>query len=231
MIYDPVSLSYLSHDPYLALARMVKAVPSWATKTTHKAIREQYKTVSLGVLYGMRGPSLARRLGLSEAVGEQLIVDHQRAFPAFWAWSRNTVSHALLARQIQTVYGWRLRCGPSAETNLRAIANFPMQSNGSEMMKLACCLVLEAGVSICAVVHDAILIEAPLPNLPDAIATTQRCMAEASRIILRGFTLASDVQVFPHPQHYVDERGLPMWGVVQEFLGRDILITSGAERE
>jgi hypothetical protein len=224
-----MQLGYLSGDPYLALARMAKAVPSWATKTSHAAIREQYKTVSLGVLYGMRGPSLARRLGLSESAGEQLLADHQQAFPTFWAWSQRIVQQALFIHHIQTVYGWRLHCGPSAETNVRSIANFPMQANGSEMMKVACCLVLEAGVAICAVVHDALLIMAPLPDLSDAIQTTQRCMAQASRTILRDFALTSDVQIFPHPQHYVDARGLPMWALIQEFLGRDILAANATD--
>jgi hypothetical protein len=218
-----MQLSYRSGDPYLALARMARAVPSWATKSSHSAIREQYKTVSLAVLYGMHSATLARRLGITPTQGAQLLEDHQQAFPTFWAWSRNVVMRAKLSHHIQTVLGWRLRCGPEAETNMRSISNFPMQANASEMMKIACGYVVEAGVPICAVVHDALLIMAPLRDLPDAISTTQHCMARASEKILQEFPLTTEVQIFPYPDHYIDKRGLPMWKLVQEALGYELL--------
>jgi DNA polymerase-1 len=44
-----------------------------------------------------------------------------------------------------------------------------MQGNGSEMLRLACCLATEAGIRVCAPVHDAILIEAPLEELDRTI--------------------------------------------------------------
>ena len=43
--------------------------------------------------------------------------------------------------------------------------NFPMQANGAEMLRLACCLATEGGVRICAQVHYALLIEAPMREL------------------------------------------------------------------
>jgi DNA polymerase I-like protein with 3'-5' exonuclease and polymerase domains len=219
-----MQLAYLSGDPYIALARMARAVPVWATKDSHGKVRDRYKTVSLGVLYGMRGPSLARRLDLSLGEGEQLLADHEQAFPTYWAWNKETVLHALLARRMSTVLGWHLHCGPWAEQNKRSISNFPMQGNGSEMLKLASCLTLEAGVTICALVHDALLILAPLADLPDAIATTQRCMAEASRYILKGFELASEVHIFTHPYHYFDKRGVDMWKEVRDILGQQLFL-------
>jgi DNA polymerase-1 len=219
---DPrMQASYRSGDPYLSLAMMVGAVPSHATKQSHGLIRERYKTVSLAVLYGMRGKALARRLGLPERVGHQLLGDHQQAFPTFWTWSDAIVQRALLTTQMSTVFGWQLRCRRGGETNPRTISNFPMQGNASDMLRVACCLALEAGITLCASVHDALLIMAPLRDLHDAITTTQRCMAQASRHVLHGFALTTDVQIFPHPQHYVDKRGNTMWAIVREHLRED----------
>jgi hypothetical protein len=62
-----------------------------------------------------------------------------------------------------------------------------MQANGAEILRLACCLATERGVRICAPVHDALLIEAPLAQLEDAVRTTQQAMAEASAAVLKGF--------------------------------------------
>src|SRR5262249_59241758 len=40
-------------------------------------------------------------------------------------------------------FGWKVHVGPKA--NARSLANFPMQGNGAEMLRLACCLATERG--------------------------------------------------------------------------------------
>ena len=67
-----------------------------------------------------------------------------------------------------------------------------MQANGAEMLRLACCLATERGVEVCALVHDAVLICAPLDRLDADIAGMRAAMAEASRIVLKGFELGAD---------------------------------------
>ena len=53
---------YLSGDPHLAFAKTAGLAPPGATKASHGAIRDQCKTVNLGVLYGMEAEGIARRL-------------------------------------------------------------------------------------------------------------------------------------------------------------------------
>ena len=61
------------------------------------------------------------------------------------------------------------------ETPTRAsLRNFPMQANGAEMLRLACCLATERGIEVCAPVHDAVLICAPLDRLEDDVAAHAR---------------------------------------------------------
>jgi hypothetical protein len=95
-----------------------------------------------------------------------------------------------------------------------------MQANGAEMLRLACCLGTERGIRICMPVHDAVLIEAPLSELDDALACMRASMAEASRIVLDGFELRTDAYVIRHPDRYVDERGRTMWETVMRLLMR-----------
>ena len=54
---------YLSGDPYLAFAKRAGAVPEYATKATHEAVRELFKQCILGVQYGMGEQLLADRIG------------------------------------------------------------------------------------------------------------------------------------------------------------------------
>jgi len=95
-----------------------------------------------------------------------------------------------------------------------------MQANGAEILRLACCMVLDAGVKVCAPVHDAILIEAPIDELASAITTTQKAMGEASKIVLNGFELRTDAERWTYPERYSDRRGTEMWNRVMTLLER-----------
>ena len=116
----------------------------------------------------------------------------------------------MLTGSLHTVFGWHVHIGP--ESNPRSLLNFPMQANGAEMMRLAACLATERGVEVCAPIHDAFLINAPLERLEEAAAQMQAAMAKASRAVLGGFELATDVKLIRSPQRYMDEeRGRVMW--------------------
>jgi DNA polymerase I-like protein with 3'-5' exonuclease and polymerase domains len=97
--------------------------------------------------------------------------------------------------------------------------NFPMQANGAEMLRLACCQATERGIRVCALVHDALLIEAPLDEINEHVAELQTCMREASQIVLGGvLKLGSDAEVVRWPERYMDERGAMMWQTVRRLL-------------
>jgi hypothetical protein len=89
-----------------------------------------------------------------------------------------------------------------------------MQANGAEMLRIACCLATERGVQVCAPVHDAVLIIAPLDRIEADVVAMRAAMAEASRIVLAGFELRTDVKVVRWPDRYMDPRGLEMWNRV-----------------
>ena len=86
-----------------------------------------------------------------------------------------------------------------------------MQANGAEMLRLACCLATERGIEVCAPVHDAVLICAPLDRLEAETRRMQEAMAEASRAVLGGFELRSHAEFIRYPDRYMDGRGAVMW--------------------
>jgi hypothetical protein len=131
-----------------------------------------------------------------------------------------------LRSSLDTVFGWHIHVGQTS--NPRSLRNFPAQANGAEMMRLAACLATERGIEVCAPVHDAFLICAPLDRLDQDITAMQSAMAEASRIVLGGFELGTDVAVTRWPDRYMDIRGRVMWGRVTELLDRrDLVRTAG----
>jgi DNA polymerase-1 len=174
--------AYMSGDPYLAFAKQAGAVPADGTKAGHGPIREQFKACVLAVQYGMGEVSLAQRIGQPVARARELLRLHRETYRGFWRWSDAAVDHAMLHGTLHTVFGWTLRTGPNA--NARSLRNFPMQASGAEMLRLACCYATERGVRVCAPVHDALLIEAPLGELDAAVAAAQQAMADASEQVL-----------------------------------------------
>jgi DNA polymerase I-like protein with 3'-5' exonuclease and polymerase domains len=158
----------------------------------------------------MQEHGLAQALGEQTAMARNLLQAHRDTYRTFWRWSQLQVDQAMLLGWIRTVFGWRL--ATSDDSNPRSLANFPMQANGAEMMRLACSMATEAGIQVCAPVHDAILIEAPAAEIDDAVRHTQTIMAEASRIVLDGFDLATEAELVHWPARYMDEkRGRTMW--------------------
>ena len=216
---DPLMLdAYRSGDPYLAFAKQAGAVPSTATKATHKAARDQFKACVLAVQYGMGADALALRIGQPPIRARELLRLHRQTYRVFWRWSDAAVDHAMLGGELHTVYGWRVRVPPQA--NDRSLRNFPMQANGAEMLRLACCLATEAGIEVCAPVHDAVLIWAPLDRLEEDVMKMQGHMAAASRLALGGFELATDAALVRYPDRYQDDRGTVMWQRVMALLDR-----------
>jgi hypothetical protein len=208
--------AYQSGDFYLTFAKMAGAVPSDATKQTHGTQREQFKTMSLGMLFGLSEYGLARKLAIPLCHGRELLRMHQETFRQFWRWSDLVEMQAMLTGELRTVFGWTLRIGPDA--NPRTLRNFPMQANGAEMLRLACCLATERGIQVCAPVHDALLIEAAAANIDRDVAQTQEAMRDASELVLPGFPLRTEAKIVRHPERYSDPRGAAFWETVRRLL-------------
>jgi DNA polymerase-1 len=208
--------AYRSGDVYLAFAKQAGLAPADATKASHGEIRDRCKAVVLGVQYGMQAESLARRIGRPPCEARALLDLHHATYARFWRWVEAVVATFDLTRRIETVFGWPLHA--TVEWNPRTVMNFPMQANGAEMLRLACCLATERGLSICAPVHDAILLEAPLAEIEEKVAELRACMAEASRIVLDGFEIRTDVEIVRWPNRYADKRGAVMWSTVMRLL-------------
>jgi hypothetical protein len=196
--------AYESGDIYLKFGKQAGVLPAWATTQTHGLQRDQFKVCVLATQYGQKYRSLSEQINQPDIVGRELLRHHHQVYRRFWDWSNNRVNRYLLNNEQQTVFGWIHRFKEWPKIN--SVRNFDMQGNGAEMLRLACCLCTEAGISICAPVHDAILIMAPLDRLDEDVARMRAYMGEASRIVLGGFRLRTDQHVFPYPERYSVER-------------------------
>ena len=208
--------AYQSGDPYLGFAIAAGLAPPEATKASHKTIRDACKSLVLGTLFGMQARTLAENMGVSEAHARSLLAAHHRTYAVFWAWIRRVSDHAMLLNHIDTCFGWRLHV--TGNTRPTALLNHPMQSHGAEMLRLACCYLTEAGIEVCAPVHDAVLIEAAEDEIEAKVMQARALMGRASPIVLGGFEVRTDADIIRHPERYDDPRVGDMWDRVMELL-------------
>jgi DNA polymerase-1 len=218
-------------DPYIEFGIRAGLLPAGATKKGNEDVRDMLKACVLGTQYGMGPDTLAFRIGKSTITARQLICSHQNQYPDFWKMAEGAVNCAMQGQSIGTVFGWNVRAGPQARW--RSLMNFPMQANGSEMMRLACCTAIERGIEVCAQVHDAFLICAPLDQIDARVVEMKFIMEEASRIVLDGFTVRADCPEFDgngkllefpmiirYPNRFMIKRGVGMWTKVMKLLQR-----------
>lgn len=208
--------AYRSGDPYLSFAKGARLVPADATKETHEAIRDISKAILLGIGYGMGAKTLASRAGLVTCAAVELLRLHRDAYRTFWNWSDKCTDWALLSGEMLSGFGWHIDVG--REPNPRSLRNWPIQSAGAEMMRIAAIAATEAGIEVCAPVHDAFLLAAPLDRLDPDIAAMRAIMTRAGAVVTGGLPVRTDYQQVRWPGRFMDKRGAAMWQRVMNLL-------------
>jgi DNA polymerase family A len=203
-------------DVYIRLAKMAGAVPPDATKKSHPEQRKLYKVGMLGAQYGQTPFGLAQNAGIPLWRAEQVHRDLRRVYRQYWRWSEREILRAGIQGEISTPLGWRMPV--DSDTPETALSNFPMQAACAEIMRLGTTFMVDEGLALCATVHDAVLIEAPLDKIDADVEVAQECWRRASEIVLGGFSLDADSKVVRYPDVYHDEDGEGMWNRIQQTL-------------
>ena len=218
---EVLARDYASGDVYHALARMcglttLEAKP-WKATDAGKVQRQQMKAAQLGINYGMGVLSLARSLGRHPIIGSEVIIRHRQRYPRFWAWRAGIVERAMLERVIESEFdGWPLHL--STSPNKRALYNFPMQSGGAEILRLASNRLCEAGLVPSMLVHDGILFE--LDN-EEQVQHAIEIMRIAGAEVCGGLELGVDIdQKLIGGERYRDKRpvAIKMWDAIMGVL-------------
>ena len=208
--------AYASGDPYMEFAKSAGLLRSSASADERDAIRNVCKTIVLGVGYGMGPETMALRAGISVIEARELLRIHRTTYHVFWRWLEDTVTTAQFRGYMLSTFGWRWFIG---NDDYRSMLNYPMQSNGAEMMRIAAIAGTEAGLEVCCPVHDAFLISAPICRIDDDVAAMQAIMSEAGRAVTGGLDVRTDAKIVRWPDRFMDKRGAAMWARVTRLLG------------
>jgi DNA polymerase I-like protein with 3'-5' exonuclease and polymerase domains len=203
---------------YLGIAKALGFTPPEATKDTHPAVRKQFKTVVLGILYGLGTRALAARIGVSLFEAGEILARLRARFRTFEDFATKVTDYAGLNLKVSNGWGWWMKCPPG--TPLRTVRNYPIQSTAAECMRATCIIAERRGLHIVAPVHDAFTVEAPADQIDGVSAEIHRAMRDASRVILRGYELGTDEQIIRPGGRFYDERGEKMWNTVTKLVTR-----------
>jgi DNA polymerase-1 len=204
--------------------------PPDATETTHAAVREAVKPISLGVNYGMSKYGAALATGKSLLWAAETLASYRYAYAIATQWQHDTVVQAQFDERIVSPLGWPMAV--HAGTKRRTLMNYLPQAGGADCMRLAAIAGHEAGIRLLAPVHDAFWVTAPLAELDDAITTMSRLMVRAGNVITGGLDIPVKVAaVVRWPQCFGDVRkgtakGQAMWNEI-----KDLVHSGGLQRK
>ena len=185
-------------------------------KKNNTEMRNRMKRLQLAINYGMGVPSLAKGLNSHPLIASNIIEKHRHTYPQFWQWRDDMVNTAMLRREMRSVFGWPLRI--STSPNKRTLYNFPKQSNGAEMLRLAAWRMCEIGIVPCMLIHDGLLIEAR--NM-EQVEHAMEIMRAAGRAVCDGLEIGVDTdQELHNGARYRDKRPVAkkMWETMMRTL-------------
>jgi DNA polymerase I len=218
---EQLAADYSGGDVYHALAHMCELtrdtdIKRWKSEQTSQ--RQQMKAIQLGINYGMGVRSLSKGLNRHPLIAAEVIRRHQDRYPQYWRWRAERVQRAMLERRMEAEFdGWPMHL--STSPNKRTLYNFPMQSGGASMLRLAAVRLCEAGLVPSMLVHDGILLE--LQN-QEQVEQARAIMQAAGTEVCRGLVIdvETEFDTRKHGSRFVDKRpvAIKMWNVVMGVL-------------
>jgi DNA polymerase I len=235
---------YEEGDPYIALAIRAGSVPSNATKSSHPEARKNFKAVQLGISYGKAIPSLSvdiytnyyvdgyptKSLEDSTIIATEIYEWHKSYFYVYWTWLEKCIQQSRIDGFMSTQNYWlRYVDNDVRKTQLQ---NFPMQSEGAEMMRMVVNLLASRyqkikdvrpdGLDLTCTLHDAFYMLSNEEHYEYDSKVLGKCMDYGSKAILNGYVVGRDITVYDYNKPYYDERGDKTYKKIMALIGPDL---------
>jgi hypothetical protein len=218
---DEMFKAYMRGDCYVGTGEAWGLIKPGMTKGEVAAVRKLIKAAVLGIQYQMGASKLAKYIKCPRWQAAKFLQLHKDVFWKFWKWSDDFVNSAQLYGDAISGANWDLLGHNEKEPTLR---NFPIQTAGGEILRQACCMVVEAGIKLCAPIHDAILIECRVAEVEEVTQRVRRIMIEAARLVLNDgrplqvsdlvCDIRVDAAVYAHPAHLNEGRDSAVWDLI-----------------
>lgn len=180
-VYSAMAQHFFGDD----LPEEDRAIDGKEFKTKHKSLRNQMKSCTLGIIYGITSAGLAQSLGTTKIKAEAL----QNRFMAMFPKLKEAL---VLAAQCGAIRGYaytisglkryRAKGGEASRWEKNWLTNHPVQGSAAVVFKAAGNrldkLYRQYDAQIIIPVHDSFIFEAPLDELATVAALTSRVMCD-----------------------------------------------------
>jgi len=194
---------WYAEDIYLQMAKFLTLAPPDATKASHREVRDVFKTVVLGCLYGRGEDSIATELGIPKWKAKWFIRAFDRLFPDVRTFQRGLSRSARALGCVQTCDGWRGAVIPRF-TKSTTLLNWIIQAHGATVLRYAVMLLDSQDIPLLATLHDSLLAECSEANLPDIRHQIELAMRHAGELVC-GYPIDVEMKILGPGERYLEE--------------------------
>jgi DNA polymerase I-like protein with 3'-5' exonuclease and polymerase domains len=185
--------AYQSGDIYIHTAKLFNMVPDNATKQSHPEERGIFKVLYLANSYGQGPRAVAESLKCSVSHAKFLQNKYREIYNKYFTWVDGFIEAGLSKKYLTTIYGWQrhiknlwqVKDGKRIDIR-RSLMNWPIQSHGAEILRKALIDLTDENFEVCALVHDAVLLQIPIPEFKQRLEEAKQIMINASIDVVGG---------------------------------------------
>ena len=185
--------AYQSGDIYIHTMKLFKMVPETATDATHPEERNVGKVLYLANSYGQGALAVAKSLKSSVFHAKGLQKQYRDTYSTYFRWIDGIIEAGLQKGYLSTVHGWQrhikdlftYKNGKRVDIR-RSLLNWPIQSHGAEILRTALIDLTDEYFEVCALVHDAVLLQIPIADFNQRLTQAKKIMVDASIKVVGG---------------------------------------------
>ena len=185
--------AYQSGDIYIHTAKLFNMVPDNATKQSHPEERGTFKVIDLANNFGQGPGAVAESLKCSVSHAKFLMNQYRNIFKVYFRWIDGFIENSLNKTYFSTCYGWQRHIKSLFTTKEgkkkhihKSLLNWPIQAHGGEILRQALIDLTDENFKVVALVHDAVMLEIPIPEFKQRLEEAKQIMVDASIKVVGG---------------------------------------------
>ena len=147
------------------------------------------------IIHNAVSEELTAKLGRPISVGhaKHLQNKYKETYKKYFKWNAGFIEAGLNKNYLTTCFGWQrhiknlfqFKDGKKIDIR-RSLMNWPIQSHGAEILRKALIDLTDENFEVVALVHDAVLLQIPIPEFNQRLAEAKQVMVNASIEVVGG---------------------------------------------
>ena len=184
--------AYKKGDVYINTAKQINLVPDYATEESHPQERSTCKTLFLAQGYGAGPGYVSSKVGCSMIKARHYLRLFKHTYRTYDNWINNQIKKSAITGRMTTVFGWQRYLSGKAKIGKdgklksirNSLLNWPIQSHGSEVLRMALIELQKNHFEVNALVHDAVLVSIPIQEFSKRLEEAKKIMVQSAERVV-----------------------------------------------